>query len=95
MIENFITADMLKDYAILVTIVFAVVQFTKELGWLAKVPTRLYSAIIALLVIVYSYMLFAEFVPEHIPLYIFTAIFISATANGVYDLATKTSSNKI
>lgn len=90
MIEDFITSDMLKDYAMLVTIVFAVVQFTKELGYLRKIPTRLYSAVIALLIIAYRYLLFYEFVPAHIPLYIFTAIFISATANGVYDLASKT-----
>ena len=87
MIDTFITTEMLKDYVLLVTIVFAVVQFTKELGWLKKVPTRLYSTIIALLVLIYAQLLFAEFVPAHIPLYIFTAIFISATSNGVYDLA--------
>lgn len=89
MIETFITVDMLKDYVLLVTIVFAVVQFTKELGWLKKVPTRLYSAIIALLVLIYAQLLFGTFVASYVPLYVFTAIFISATSNGVYDLANK------
>ena len=89
MIESFITAEMLQDYVLVVTIVFAIVQFTKELGWLAKVPTRLYSAVISLLVLVYAQLLFTEFVVMHIPLYIFTAIFVSATSNGVYDLSRK------
>jgi len=90
MIDTFITKEMLKDYAIIVAIVFALVQFTKEIGWLAKVPTRLYSAVVSLLVVSYAFAMSGEFSAVNIPLYIFTSIFVSATTNGVYDLATKT-----
>ncbi len=89
MIETFITPEMLQDYTLLVTIVFVIVQFTKELGFLKRVPTRLYAACISFLIILYSNILFNNFEPSHLPLYAFTAIIISATSNGIYDLAKK------
>ncbi len=89
MIDSFITPEMLNDYVILLTLILAFVQFTKEFGWIKKIPTRAYSAAVAFLFVFYRYWLAGELQAAHIPIYLLTAVIISANTNGIYDLATK------
>lgn len=41
--EQFLTWDVLKTYASFVSIVFMVVEFTKELKFVKKIPTKYWS----------------------------------------------------
>lgn len=49
--EQFITWDILTTYATFVTIVFMVVEFTKDLKFIEKIPTKYWSFIVAFILL--------------------------------------------
>ena len=48
MMENFLTWDVLTTYASFICVVYMVVEFTKQLPLINKIPTRYWSFIIAI-----------------------------------------------
>jgi len=95
MLETFITREMLAEYMLFVAFVFAIVQFTKEIEFkifglkisFKNIATRVYAFVVAFLLYVYAMILFDTFIWLDLPLYAITAIIVSSTSNGIYDLS--------
>ena len=81
--EQFITWDILTTYTSFVTIVFMVVEFTKELPLIKKIPTRYWSFIVCLVLLIATNLVVGTFTPQDIVLYILSAVSISLGANGL------------
>ncbi len=81
--NEFVTWEMLVNYSTLVTIVFMVVEFTKNLKLFDILPTKYYSAIISVLLIVLTHLQGGTFELWNIVLYILSGIVISLSANGL------------
>ena len=81
--EQFITWDMLQTYTTFVTIVFMIVEFTKNLKVLKKVKTKYWSFIVASLLLTITNMVVGTFRPVDVILYLLSGISISLGANGL------------
>lgn len=81
--EQFITWDILTTYATFVTIVFMVVEFTKELKWISKINTKYWSFIVAFVLLTITNVVMKNFKWVDIVLYALSSISISLGANGL------------
>ena len=80
---TFLTWEVLTQYATFVTIVFMVVEFTKELPVIFSIQTKYYSALIAFILILFVQIYQGTFVLFDMVLYILTAISVSLGSNGL------------
>jgi hypothetical protein len=87
--EQFITWDVLTTYASFVTIVFMVVEFTKELPLIKNIPTKYWSFIICLILLIATNLVLGTFAAQDILLYILSSISISLGANGLSNFGKK------
>lgn len=87
--EQFLTWDVLKDYISFVGIVFSIVAFTKQAPFINKIPTRLWSFIVTIILLLLVNLHNSTFVYWDIVLYIINAILISSSANGIADANNK------
>lgn len=81
--EQFITWDMLQTYTTFVTIVFMVVEFTKNLKVIKKIKTKYWSFIVASTLLAVTNIIFGTFRPVDVILYLLSGISISLGANGL------------
>lgn len=81
--EQFITWDILTTYATFVTIVFMVVEFTKDLKLINKIPTKYWSFIVAFILLTVVNAVTNNFKVVDIILYALSGISISLGANGL------------
>lgn len=81
--ENFLTWDVLNTYASFISIVFMIVEFTKELKIINKIPTKYWSFFISLILLVITNLVANTFKYVDIVLYILTSISISLGSNGL------------
>lgn len=81
--ENFLTWETLKTYTTFVSMVFMVVEFTKELKYINKIPTKYWSFIIAFLLLTITNIVMSNFRLVDIVIYSLTAISISLGSNGL------------
>ena len=81
--DNFITWDILLTYATFVGVVFEVVEFTKELPLINKIPTKYWSFLICLALLICTNLATGAFVTKDILLYVLSSITISLSANGL------------
>ena len=81
--EQFITWDMLQTYTTFVTIVFMIVEFTKNLKVLKKIKTKYWSFIVASILLTITNMVVGTFRPVDVILYLLSGISISLGANGL------------
>lgn len=87
--ENFLTWDVLKTYASFVSIVFMVVEFTKNLKFIKKIPTRYWSFLIAFFLLIIVNAVMGTFKLVDVILYALTSISISLGANGLSNFNNK------
>lgn len=87
--EQFITWDILTTYATFVTIVFMVVEFTKELKWISKINTKYWSFIVAFVLLTITNVVMKNFKWVDIVLYALSSISISLGANGLSNFNNK------
>lgn len=87
--EQFITWDILKTYTTFVTIVFMVVEFTKEIKWINKISTRYWSFIIAFILLSVVNIVMGTFRWIDLILYSLSAMSISLGANGLSNFNNK------
>ena len=87
--EQFLTWDVLKTYASFVAIVFMVVEFTKELKIVKKIPTRYWSFFISFVLLVTTNIVMDSFRAIDIILYVLTSISISLRSNGLSNFNAK------
>lgn len=87
--NEFITWDMLSDFVKLTSIVFAATQFTKNLPIVGKIRTQYWSWIIAVFIITLTHFNMNNFAWMDLLLYGLSAMFISTSASGMYDVGSK------
>lgn len=81
--DNFLSWDTLTTYASFVTIVFMVVEFTKGLKHIKKIPTKYWSFFIAFILLTITNIVMGTFRAVDIVIYLLTAISISLGSNGL------------
>ena len=81
--NNFLTWEVLTTYSSFVAIVFMVVEFTKELKFIKKIPTKYWSFIISSILLTSTNLAMGTFVPKDILLYLLTSVSISLGSNGL------------
>lgn len=81
--DNFLSWDTLTTYASFVTIVFMVVEFTKGLKYIKKIPTKYWSFFIAFILLTITNIVMGTFRTVDIVIYLLTAISISLGSNGL------------
>ena len=89
--EKFITWDILTTYATFVTVVFMVVEFTKELKFIKKIPTKYWSFLIAFILLTITNLVVGNFKVVDMILYALSSISISLGANGLSNFNNKES----
>ena len=83
--NEFLTWEMLLDYAILVIVVIAIVQFTKEIKFIKSLPTKYWSLIISFILIISANLYMGLFEWSHMMIYFINAILVSLTTNGAHN----------
>lgn len=83
MMDSFLSWDNLTTYASFITIVFMVVEFTKELKFIKKIPTKYWSFLIAVVLMIITNIVMGTFKIVDIILYLLTSISISLGSNGL------------
>ena len=81
--DNFLSWDTLTTYASFVTIVFMVVEFTKGLKYIKRIPTKYWSFFIAFILLTITNIVMGTFRAVDIVIYLLTAISISLGSNGL------------
>lgn len=81
--DNFLSWDTLTTYASFVTIVFMVVEFTKGLKYIKKIPTKYWSFFVAFILLTITNIVVGTFRAVDIVIYLLTAISISLGSNGL------------
>ena len=81
--DSFITWEMLINYTTFVGIVFMVVEFTKEIKGIKKIPTKYWSAFISLVLMIVTNIVLHTFKAEDLLLYLLSSMTISLGANGL------------
>lgn len=92
--NDFFTWEILKTYASFVTIVFMVVEFTKEIKIINKIPTRYWSFIVSLILLIAVNLVSNTFKPIDIILYMLSSMAISLGSNGLSNFNEKKGSDK-
>ena len=87
--EEFITWDMLKTYTSFVAIVYMVVEFTKGLPLIKKMPTKYWSFIVTFLLLAIVNIAIGSFKPIDLVLYALSSVSISLGANGLSNFNNK------
>lgn len=81
--NNFFDWSILTTYASFVTTVFMVVEFTKNIGKVKKIPTRYWSFLIAFILMIFTNLALNTFEIKDMVLYGLSAISISLGSNGL------------
>lgn len=87
--NNFITWSMLFEWATFVSIVLMLTQFTKDIKFIKKIPTKYWSFLIAFILMIISNLEAGSFRLVDITLYIISSALASMNANGIYDFSIK------
>lgn len=91
--EEFLTWDVLSTYASFVTIVFMVVEFTKDLKGVKKIPTKYWSFIISFVLMIITNVALSTFHFADLILYALSSMAISLGSNGLNNFNKKKEGN--
>lgn len=83
--DNFLTWEVLLTFSGLVGAVYMVVEFTKEIKFINKIPTKYWSFFIALFLLIITNIVTGAFGYKDLVLYFLNAIVISLSSNGLND----------
>ena len=83
--EQFLTWEMLGTYSGTLGMVLILTQLTKQLPGIARIPTQLYSYLVALAVMAVTAVFGGRTGPGDFILLIFNAAVVALSANGGYD----------
>ena len=87
--DGFITWNNLLDYATFVSILYMVVEFTKNLAFVKKIPTKYWCWIVSFVMILITNLATNNFQLKDIMLYMISSVAISLGANGLSDFQKK------
>ena len=82
---EFVTWELLGTYAGAMAMVGVVTQLTKNIGFISKIPTQLWSYILALVVMYAANFFLGQLTVSNAVLSIFNAGMVSLGANGGYE----------
>ncbi len=86
-ISEFLTWEGLATFSGSVAIVGIIVQFTKKLfDKIVKIPTKFYTYIISVIILILANYFTGKFSMSYITLDLFDAVLVSLAANGTYHL---------
>lgn len=83
--DSFLTWEVLLTFSGLVGAVYMVVEFTKEIKIINKVPTKYWSFFVALFLLIITNIVTGTFMYKDIVLYLLNSIVISLSSNGLKD----------
>ena len=83
--EQFLTWEMLGSYSGTLGMVLILTQLTKELPVIRKLPTQLYSYLVALVIMAVTAVFGGRTAVSDFVLLFFNAAVIALSANGGYD----------
>ena len=86
---EFFTWDMLGSYAGAAALVALVTQLTKELPYVSRIPTQVWSYILAVLVLLASLIFTGKLTAANACLTLANGVLVSLTSNGGYSLITR------
>ena len=92
--NNFLTWENLTTYTTFVAIVYMIVEFTKELKGIQKIPTKQWSFLVSFVLLVLVHIANRTFHIIDLVLYALTAISISLGSNGLSDYNKKVEEKK-
>ncbi len=81
---EFLGWEVLTTYGGAITMVAAITQFTKGLAFIDKLPTQIYTYILALIIMLCGLYFTTGLTTELIAQTLFNAIFVSLASNGAY-----------
>lgn len=81
--NEFLTWDTLLTFTGLSTATYIITEFTKEIPFIKKIPTKYWSYIIALILLLSVNIVLKSFKYEDIILYLVNSIPVSLSANGL------------
>lgn len=87
--NEFLTWEMLTGYIMFVTVVFTIVEFTKGIKIIDKIPTKYWSALIAFVLMNAVQAHAGTWASWDVVVYAINGILISLTANGLADFNKK------
>lgn len=87
--EQFINWEILTTYATFISVVYMVVEFTKELKFIKKIKTKYWSFIVAFILLSVVNAVIGTFKLVDLILYALSSISISLGANGLSNFNTK------
>ena len=79
----------LATYAGALSAVMLIVQFTKDLQFIQKIPTQIWSYILSLVVLYPAYFFTGQLSLDNAVIIPFNAVILSLAANGGYGVAKK------
>lgn len=83
--DTFLTWEVLLTFSGLVGAVYMVVEFTKEIKFINKIPTKYWSFFIAVFLIMMTNVVTESFNYKDIVLYLLNSIVVSLSSNGLND----------
>jgi hypothetical protein len=86
---EFVTWELLGTYAGAMAMVGVVTQLTKNIRFVSKSPTQLWSYIISLVVMYAANFFLGQLTASNAALIIFNAVLVSLGANGGYEGLTR------
>ena len=89
---DFFTWDRLKTYYGAAALVALVTQLTKELPYVKKIPTQVWSYILAVLVLIASQVFTGTLTASSVALSLANGVLVSLASNGGYSLITRVKS---
>ena len=81
--DTFLTWEVLLTFSGLVGAVYMVVEFTKEIKFINKIPTKYWSFFISFALLLITNLVLGSFKIEDVILYLLTSISISLGSNGL------------
>ncbi len=89
--NEFLTWESLLIYSNFVSIVYLIVEFTKEIKQIKKIPTKYWSFLLSFFILIIIHLANDNFQIKDIFLYFLTSVTVSLSANGLNDFNKKTS----
>lgn len=83
--NEFLSWDSLLVYANFVSTVYLIVEFTKEIEMIKKIPTKYWSFFISFILLICTHLALNVFLLKDLFLYFITSMAISVGANGISD----------
>lgn len=81
--NDFLTWETLLSYTNFISIVYMVVEFTKEIKIIKRIPTKYWSFFVSFILLIFIHFAINNFCFKDIIIYLLTSIVVSLGSNGL------------